>query len=56
MGGVLWLAGGHESDWLRWTASERLFRLAWLMPLAALTYFATLFIMGFRLRDFQRKA
>ena len=48
MGSVLWLAG--------WTSTERLLRLIWLVPLAAATYFMTLFIMGFRLRDFQRKA
>ena len=56
MGSVLWLAGGQDVEWLRWTSTERLLRLIWLVPLAAATYFMTLFIMGFRLRDFQRKA
>lgn len=56
MGSVLWLAAGQDAEWLRWTSTERLFRLAWLAPLAAATYFMTLFITGFRLRDFQRKA
>lgn len=56
MGSVLWLAGGHDMDWLLWTSGERLLRLAWLILLAATIYFATLFITGFRLRDFQRKA
>mgnify|MGYP000872537227 FL=1 len=56
MGSVLWLVGGQDVEWLRWTSTERLLRLIWLVPLAAATYFMTLFITGFRLRDFQRKA
>ncbi len=56
MAGVLWFAAGSSADWLRWPLAERLLRLALLIPLGAGTYFATLAIAGFRLKDFQRKA
>ena len=56
MGSVLWFAAGSDSDWLRWSLTERLLRLALLVFLGAGAYFTTLALTGFRLRDFQRKA
>jgi putative peptidoglycan lipid II flippase len=56
MGGVLWLGIGAESDWLHFGMTERLTRLSALVVVGAATYFATLWLLGFRLRDFKRRA
>jgi putative peptidoglycan lipid II flippase len=55
MGLALWFATGETADWLRWGLPERLLRLAGLVVFGAATYFATLWIAGFRLRDFRRR-
>ncbi len=54
MAGVLWFAAGEPQRWMQATAS---FRVLWLMGVVALgagVYFAALWLMGFRLRDFTR--
>jgi putative peptidoglycan lipid II flippase len=56
MAGVLWLGMGQETGWLQASLSVRLGHLAWLVPLGASTYFATLWLLGFRLGDFKRRA
>jgi len=56
MGVVLWLTAGDPAHWLHWRLSERLARLAWVVGLGATTYFVTLAIAGFRIKDFKRKA
>jgi putative peptidoglycan lipid II flippase len=56
MGATLWFAGGDAADWLRWSLSERLQRLTVIVILGAAVYFATLWVAGFRLRDFKRRA
>ena len=56
MGGVLWFASGTATDWLHWGLTERLWRLMLIVTAGASTYFATLALTGFRLRDFKRKA
>jgi len=56
MGITLWFASGEAADWLRWGLTERLLRLSGLVSLGAAAYFATLWISGFRLRDFKRRA
>ncbi|HOL64819.1 MAG TPA: murein biosynthesis integral membrane protein MurJ [Accumulibacter sp.] len=56
MGLALWLAGGEASNWLGWRTSERLWRLSLLIVFGVLVYFATLWAVGFRLRDFRRQA
>jgi putative peptidoglycan lipid II flippase len=55
MGAALWLAGGSATDWMRWTLLERLLRLALIVILGGAVYFATLWVTGFRLRDFKRR-
>ncbi len=55
MGTVLWLMRGDNSDWLRWSTGQRLTQLSLLVALGGLVYFATLWISGFRLRDFKRR-
>ncbi len=56
MGGVLWFLQGQASDWLRWSLTERLLRLALIVAVGSSAYFATLAIAGFRLKDFKRRA
>lgn len=56
MGGVLWFAMGNTEIWLTATLTARVIHLCWLVALGAMTYFATLWLLGFRLRDFKRQA
>jgi putative peptidoglycan lipid II flippase len=56
MGCALWFAGGDAAHWLRWGQTERLLRLAALVVLGASAYFVTLWTLGFRWRDFKRRA
>ncbi|MEO8166517.1 MAG: murein biosynthesis integral membrane protein MurJ, partial [Betaproteobacteria bacterium] len=51
---VLWFAMGHEADWLSASVWWRIARLSMLVLLGAATYFASLWLLGFRLRDFAR--
>ncbi len=55
MAGTLWFAMGSETDWLYATFLARGIHLAWLVPLGCGAYFATLWLLGFRLRDFKRR-
>ena len=56
MGAALWFAVGPASDWLHFGALERVFRLTLLVVCGAVVYFVTLWMLGFRLRDFRRRA
>ncbi len=56
MGATLWITSGVTADWLRWGLTERLLRLTVIVLLGAAIYFATLWVTGFRLRDFKRRA
>lgn len=55
MGGTLWFAMGDESVWLSGHLLARAWRLTWVILLGAGAYFATLALLGFRLRDFVRR-
>lgn len=52
---TLWFGMGQERDWLAATAIARATRLAILMTAAITVYFATLWLLGFRLRDFRKR-
>jgi putative peptidoglycan lipid II flippase len=52
---VTWFAAGADEPWLRMGAQERLLRLAAIVTLGAGTYFGTLWLLGFRLRDFTHR-
>jgi putative peptidoglycan lipid II flippase len=54
MGAALWWASGSAADWLQWSPSQRLLQLSLVVGFGAGVYFATLWIAGFRLRDFKR--
>ena len=56
MAAVLWLTAGSSSEWLVAGASTRALRLTGVVVLGAAAYFATLWALGFRLRDFNHKA
>ena len=56
MGGALWVGMGTEQQWLQGNLMQRGMHLAWLVPLGASAYFATLWLLGFRLGDFKRRA
>jgi putative peptidoglycan lipid II flippase len=56
MSAVLWFGSGSEADWLAGSTWERAGRLAWIVIGGAASYFATLWLLGFRLRDFHRRA
>jgi putative peptidoglycan lipid II flippase len=53
---ALWFAMGKESGWLQGGTLDRIIHLSWLVALGMAAYFATLWILGFRLRDFKRRA
>ncbi|MEF8700315.1 MAG: murein biosynthesis integral membrane protein MurJ [Candidatus Accumulibacter sp. UW26] len=54
MGAALWWASGSAADWLQWSPSQRLLQLSLVIGFGVGVYFATLWIAGFRLRDFKR--
>ncbi|MBS3935424.1 MAG: murein biosynthesis integral membrane protein MurJ [Sulfuritalea sp.] len=54
LAGVLWFGMGAEADWLAAAPAQRIARLLALVGAGTLTYFATLWLLGFRLRDFRR--
>jgi putative peptidoglycan lipid II flippase len=53
---VIWFAMGSQSAWLTKETLGRIIHLSWLVPLGAGSYFATLWVLGFRLRDFKHRA
>jgi putative peptidoglycan lipid II flippase len=55
MGGGLWLAMGGEARWLDYGFSARALHLAGLVAGGAGVYFAVLWLLGFRVRDFRRR-
>jgi len=56
MAASLWFGMGGEGDWLQKTTLGRTIHLSWLVPLGVAAYFTTLWLLGFRLRDFTRRA
>jgi len=56
MGTVLYFGARLPGDWLQMGTLVRILHLCWLVPAGAGAYFAVLFALGFRLRDFSRRA
>ncbi len=56
MGVVLWFAAGTDASWLGGSVWARVGRLSWIVAAGAATYFTALWMVGFRLRDFQKRA
>jgi putative peptidoglycan lipid II flippase len=55
MGMVLWVMAGDSASWLTAGALERIARLALLVVSGAVVYFGSLWLTGFRPRDFNRR-
>lgn len=53
---VLWVAMPADAAWLAMGAAARALNLAWIVLLGAATYFAALWLLGFRLSDFSKRA
>jgi putative peptidoglycan lipid II flippase len=53
---VLWFGAGPDTAWLTMSAMQRTARLAAVIAAGAATYFATLWLFGFRLAHFSRRA
>jgi len=55
MGGVLWLTMGSEASWLHGGSLQRVARLAGVIAAGGGSYFAVLWLLGVRARDFSRR-
>jgi putative peptidoglycan lipid II flippase len=51
---TLWFGMGTEQSWLVRTGWARIIHLSWLIAAGITVYFTTLWVLGFRLRDFSR--
>ena len=54
MGGALWYAMGSEASWFEISAGVRALKLVLVIAAGSFTYFAALWVMGLRLKDFSR--
>ena len=52
---LLVFIAGPESFWLGATIWSRIGRLSWVIVAGAITYFGALWLLGFRLADFNRR-
>ena len=53
---VLWVAMGTEASWLTGSLLGRGLHLAWITVLGVSTYFGCLWLLGFRMKDFNLRA
>lgn len=56
LGGALWYSMGSEASWFEIAGGARVAKLALVIVAGTVAYFASLALMGFRLRDFSRQA
>ncbi len=56
MGATLWYVMGPQSAWLSGGILDRAFHLTWVIVAGAGSYFAALALLGFRPRDYVRRA
>jgi putative peptidoglycan lipid II flippase len=52
---VLWFVAGSNEAWLHYGAREKLLRLSLLVVAGSGTYFATLWLLGFRFKNFAKR-
>jgi putative peptidoglycan lipid II flippase len=55
MGVVLWVSAGGSAEWLAAGAAERVARLTLVIAAGGFSYFAALWLLGFRLKDFNHR-
>jgi putative peptidoglycan lipid II flippase len=53
---ALWFSMGAETDWTIQRGWARFIHLAWMVPVGAVSYFGTLWLLGFRLKDFAKRS
>jgi putative peptidoglycan lipid II flippase len=53
---ALWVASGSDASWLAMGGAARACNLVWVVLAGMASYFAALWLLGFRLADFSRKA
>ena len=56
LGGVLWFSAGTDAAWLAMGGAQRVLQLSLVVTGGILAYFATLWTLGFRVRDFRRRS
>jgi putative peptidoglycan lipid II flippase len=56
MAGALWVAMGPEAWWIGASGMSRILRLCVLVGVGSAVYFGTLWLLGFRPRDFARRS
>ncbi len=56
LGGVLWIVSGQDAAWLAMSGGQRVLRLVGVVAAGLGSYFLTLWLLGFRPRDFRRQA
>jgi len=56
LGAVLWYASAGDTVWLAMSGGQRALQLSLVVMAGILSYFATLWLLGFRPQDFRRKA
>ena len=54
MAGVIFIASGELSFWIKATATERIIQLSWIIPLGAVSYFTVLWVAGLRFKQLLR--
>ena len=52
---TLWFVSGSDASWLTISTFERATRLTWVVISGATSYFAVLWLLGFRLKNFSRR-
>ncbi|MBX9849933.1 MAG: lipid II flippase MurJ, partial [Rhodocyclaceae bacterium] len=55
LGLTLWFGMGSEQHWLTSHGWSRIIHLSWLVVSGVGVYFAVLFALGFRLKDFSKR-
>ena len=55
LGVTLWFGMGTEQHWLTTSGWSRIIHLTWLVGAGVAVYFAVLFALGFRLKDFSKR-
>ncbi|MBY0474107.1 MAG: murein biosynthesis integral membrane protein MurJ [Nitrosomonas sp.] len=55
MGIVLWFTAGSDASWLTDSTMTRVGRLSWIIIMGASSYFAALWLLGFRIKDFTKQ-
>jgi putative peptidoglycan lipid II flippase len=53
LGGILWFSSDSDAAWLAMNGSQRMLRLSGVVVGGIIGYFATLWLLGFRVRDFR---